>query len=191
MSGPNLKIGSSLTLSRLIRKGCNGINYPESVITALTDHAIAIERFRANPWASQRTFETPLKDLHRFVETFLSPLTIESAVLRTDQIVFEPQDLLALAEKYSIHVENQWEFALRADGKSFVAELLEAVLGDWADFVFVPSPEIFAIYADHDEFITFYAQDKSQLTAVISPLLAEGFKSIPDYVRPSGGKIWK
>jgi hypothetical protein len=41
-----------------------------------------------------------------------------------------------------------------------IAPLLEAALGDWVDFLFVPVPKPFAIYADHDDYITLYANSR-------------------------------
>jgi hypothetical protein len=154
------------------------------VISALAEPSIDIKRFRGKPWKAQRTFETPLKDLHRFVQTLLSPIELEGAVLETDQIVFEPKNLLSLANRHSIPIQNQWEFALRADGKDSVTELLEAVLGDWVDFTFVPSPADFAIYADHDEYVTIYAPGTTEVDAIASVLISAGFKYVNDYERP-------
>jgi hypothetical protein len=68
-------------------------------------------------------------------------------------------------------------------GREEVEELLIAALGDWVDFLFVPSPKPFVIYADHDEFITFYANTKSNLNRVGTALLARGFKVVEDYTR--------
>ncbi len=63
---------------------------------------------------------------------------------------------MQLCADNSIELDNFWKFTLRAKGQQNVAELLEAMLGDWIDFVFVPTTESFAIYADHDEYTTFY-----------------------------------
>ena len=161
------------------------------MIRALTEPSIEIKRFRANPWAAQRTFETPKKELQRFVKTFLAPFSLERAVLETAQVVFEPDNLLKLADKYSIRVHNQWELKLEAVELFSVSELLEAALGDCVDFAFVLAPAAFAIYADHDQYITFYAPDEPPLAAVSSSLLAAGFVSEPQYIRPSHGNIWR
>jgi hypothetical protein len=64
-----------------------------------------------------------------------------------------------------------------------VVELLEAALSDWIDFIFVPTPKPFVIYADHDEFTTFYANTKSNLNPVVEALSARGFKRVQDYER--------
>ena len=65
--------------------------------------------------------------------------------------MFEPKDLLHLLADNSLLVEDQYHLTIKAEGQQAVAELLQAALGDWVDFVFVPIPEVLAIYADHDE----------------------------------------
>ena len=56
-------------------------------------------------------------------------------------------------------------------------------MSDWVDFVFIPEPKPFVIYADHDEYITFYANTKSNLNRVADALLAQGFKSVQNFER--------
>jgi hypothetical protein len=47
----------------------------------------------------------------------------------------------------------------------------------------MPAPKPFVIYADHDEYTTFFANTKSNLNRVAQPLTAGGFVSVPDYER--------
>jgi len=68
-----------------------------------------------------------------------------------------------------------------------VADLLQAAVGDWVDFVFIPSPEVVAIYADHDEYATFYTRDGATLKHVASGLEKSGFDAVRDYTRGSWG----
>jgi hypothetical protein len=146
-----------------------------------------IQQFRADPWPFQRTFQTPLKDLQRFVLTLLAPFALQKGALVTDQIVFEPENLLKLMARHSISVENIWQFTCEAEGAQCIAELIEAALGDWVDFCFVPTPASFAIYADHDEYVTFYAGEESQIAMIASRLERAGFSPVADYVRPYVG----
>jgi hypothetical protein len=44
-------------------------------------------------------------------------------------------------------------------------------------------PKRFVIYADHDEYITFYASSKSNLNAVAMPLKTAGFARVDDWSR--------
>ncbi|HWY57306.1 MAG TPA: hypothetical protein VNZ03_22770 [Terriglobales bacterium] len=69
--------------------------------------------------------------------------------------------------------------------------MLQAALGDWVDFVFVPSPEVFVIYADHDEYTTFYSQDGATLKNVASGLEESGLEAVLDYTRGSSGDKWR
>ena len=112
---------------------------------------------------------------------------MERAVLSTDEVVFEPKHLLELMAANSVSVENKLDLNLGAEGGQSIAALLEAALGDWVDFVFVPIPESIAIYADHDEYTTFYCKDESMLTDLASEVGLAGFEPISDYIRSRSG----
>jgi hypothetical protein len=66
------------------------------MLTFLSEQPEEIRRFRAKPWNFQRTFKTPLKDLNRFVSTFLATFSFSEGALSTDEVVFEPRNLLIL-----------------------------------------------------------------------------------------------
>lgn len=66
------------------------------MLTLLSERPPEIQRFRAKPWPFQQTFKTPLKNLNRFVSTFLAPFSLERGALSTDEVVFEPKELLRL-----------------------------------------------------------------------------------------------
>jgi len=70
-----------------------------------------------------------------------------------------------------------------AVGQREIEELLNAALSDWVDFIFVPAPKPFVIYADHDEYTTFYANTGSNLNRVAEPLLTQGFEEVSEYQR--------
>jgi len=161
-----------------------GLRYASLMLFSHTEADGEITRFRANPWLDQRTFKTPLKDLKRFVATLLGPFPLETGLLATDQVVFEPEHVLELLQANAIPVEDPWEFHFVAEGRQSIAELLEAVLSDWIDFLFVPIPTSFVIYADHDEYVTFYAANEKQLTALTSHLEQAGFEAVAGYDRP-------
>lgn len=61
--------------------------------------------------------------------------------------------------------------------------LLTAALGDWVDFLYVPAPKPFVLYADHDEYTTFFASRQSNLHPVTSALTAGGFARVEGYLR--------
>lgn len=161
------------------------------MLTLLTERPEEIQRFRANPWPFQQTFKTPLKDLHRFVSTFLAPFELEKGALSADEVVFEPKGLLRLLADNSLSVENSYHLTIQATGKQAIADLLQAALGDWVDFVFVASPEVIAAYADHDEYVTFYGREEATLKNVTSGLEKSGFEAVLNYSRGSSGDKWR
>jgi hypothetical protein len=151
----------------------------------------AIQQFRANPWPYQKTLVTPRKDMARFLSTLLTVFPIDRGVASTDQVVFEPDNVLELLKSRQLSMGNYWTFCLEASKNEDVAALLAAMLSDWIDFVFVPSPTSFAIYADHDEYLTIYAPSSQERDHLVTRLELEGFRFVADYVRPSEGDIWR
>jgi hypothetical protein len=161
------------------------------MLIVLSERTEEIQRFRATPWPFQQTFITPLKDLNKFVSTFLAPFSLERGALSTDQVVFEPENLLRLLASKSLSVDNYYDLKIQATGQLEIADLLQAALGDCVDFAFVPSPEVIAIYTDHDEYTTFYAQDDATLKTVSSRLETAGFEAVANYTRRSSGDRWR
>ena len=90
---------------------------------------------------------------------------------------------IGLLTRYSLPVRYEKGVSVIAEERLEIEELLRAALSDWVDFLFVPTPEPFVIYADHDEYTTFYAQDRSNLSQVTEALLAQGFEQIAGYER--------
>ena len=154
------------------------------MITILSGRPEEILRFRAGPWQFQQTFETPLKDLDRFVSTFLAPFSLRKGLLCSFEVVFEPEHLLEFMANEGIVPENCYELNVCAQGQHGVKALLEAALHDWVDFIFVPTPDSFAICADHDEFTTFYTNSRPVLKSLCSELKQAGFEAVPGYERP-------
>jgi hypothetical protein len=64
-----------------------------------------------------------------------------------------------------------------------VGALLVAAFMDGPDFIFIPSPKPFVFYADHDDWITFYANTKSHLNHIIDPLASNGYKLVQNWQR--------
>jgi hypothetical protein len=89
------------------------------------------------------------------------------------------------------HVENPYNFTVVADGQHDIAELLEEILGNWIDFVFVPSPQLLAIYADHDEYTTFYTPNEAGLQLLTTTLEDAGFQAIVNYTRGAAENRWQ
>jgi len=79
--------------------------------------------------------------------------------------------------------EIRLRISLTAAGRREIETLLHAIFSDWVDFIFVPEPRSFAIYADHDEYTTFFAHTRSNLNQVVTTLVDKGFKTVPGYDR--------
>jgi hypothetical protein len=149
----------------------------------LTDDTGTLKRFRKVLPPFQQTFKTPLKSLEPFVSAILSEIEPRGATAAIEQVVFEPKHLLALLDAHSIPPQPLSRRQLTATAKGEVATLLQAALSDWVDFLFVPEPKSFTIYADHDEYTTVFAHSRSNLSRVTGPLTTQGFEAVLQYVR--------
>ncbi len=105
------------------------------------------------------------------------------ASIAIDQVVFEPKTLKAFMAEYAIAGEIGHDVTIEAANQIEVQALLAAVLANWIDFVFIPREKSFAIYADHDEFMTFYANEKSILNQITNALSTKGFEIVEDFER--------
>jgi hypothetical protein len=161
------------------------------LLSPIADLDLETSRFRSDPWPFQQTFKTPLKELEDFVGQFISSSKTEDGTLSTDLVVFEPRNMLELLQSASVPVDDQWRFTIRAVGEKSSSELLIAALGDWIDFAFVPRPANLAIYADHDEYTTFYGHDRDALDSLTSSLKEAGYEQVPDYVRGPASDGWR
>ena len=144
-----------------------------------------LKRYRGTVWEVQQTFQTPLEALARFVDVIMSASrAINGAMVIFDQVVFEPSaELLPLYAKYSL--PEKWygdDLIIEAQDPREVRELLQAMLSEWIDFLLVPAPELFVMYADHDEYVTFLAHRPEQLGGVVDALTAANFRAV-QYVR--------
>jgi hypothetical protein len=144
----------------------------------------ALMEFRKTSWPFQRTFETPLKSLPAFVAAIIAAnQKMKSGCVTIEQVVFEPTSLNELLASYSMPGHVGFGIAITATGREEVEVLLEAVFSDWIDFIFVPEPESFVIYADHDEYTTIFTRTHSDLDRVTEALHVQGAKMVSDYQR--------
>ena len=149
----------------------------------LTHTPGAIKRFRRTPWRFQQTVVRPHADeLPAFVSTITKAHGhIEEATVTLDQIVFRTERMTALCSTDSpLPLTRESSILARAEE---VESLLVATFKDGADFIFIPIPKPFVFYADHDYYITFYANTKSHLNHIIEPLETRGYKLVPGWVR--------
>ena len=150
----------------------------------LIENPGALKKFRRTPWKFQQTFHTPLKNLQAFVLTIItSGKPLKSGCLTLEQVVFDPEHLIALLTSYEVPARYERGVSLTASGQGEIEALLCAALSDSTDFIFVPEPKSFAIYADHDEYTTFYSHTRSNLNHVTQTLLSKGFQEVQGYER--------
>lgn len=144
----------------------------------------AFKKFHRTPWRFQQTFQTPLRSLDSFTAAIFGSLgDARSGTIIIDAIVMQPTHLQALLREHHLPDDLQHDAAIEAESAAELQPLLSAALGDWVDFLFIPSPKPFVLYADHDEYATFYANTKSNLNTVATALTAHGFDAVPNYTR--------
>jgi hypothetical protein len=150
----------------------------------LTETPGAVKKFFRTPWTFQYTFQRPSGDLVGFVARIVSAIPeLRSGCVTIDKVVFEPTELLELLHSYSLPPRYKHDVSVIAENEGEVEALLRVVFREVIDFVFVPGPKPFAIYADHDDFVTFFAHSRSNLNSVVNVLEAGRFKSVPNYAR--------
>ena len=144
----------------------------------------AMKKFRRTPWRFQQTFVTPLKELPAFTGAIVGSIRdVATATIVIDQVVFQAKNLEALLNQRQLSLPVQHDASITAETTNEVQALLIAAFSDWVDFVFTPSPKPFVIYADHDEYATFFASSRSNLNSIARPLLDGGFKAVENYPR--------
>jgi hypothetical protein len=150
----------------------------------LSESPGTLKKFRRTSWKFQQTFLTPLQSLQSFVSAIVSAnQQMKSACLTIEQVVFEPSHLINLLASHSLPQTYGCDVSLTAANQHEIEPLLLAVFSDWIDFIFVPEPKSFVIYADHDEYTTFFAHTRSNLNRAVKPLADHGFKMVPNYER--------
>ncbi len=150
----------------------------------LTHTPGALKKFRRTPWRHQQTIGRPVVDeLQRFVSKIVRTENrqIEQAALTLDNGVFGIERIAGLvrAPKESLGHES----TILAETGDEAEALLLAAFMDGPDFILVPKPRPFVIYADHDDWITFYANTTSHLNGIIRPLVDAGFRLVEDWRR--------
>lgn len=145
-----------------------------------------LKKLKRASWRFQGTFETPLADLERFVSVIISAQPdISGASLVFENLVFPPAHLASLqrTDSQAKAIELEPGMALVAETSETARRLLTAALSDWVDFYWVPTPKPFVIFADHDEYCTFYANTHSGLNSVCDLLGNSGFRRVGGFER--------
>jgi len=149
----------------------------------LTQTPGTVKRFRRTQWRFQQTVVRPHADnLAAFVSTITAAHGhIEEATVTLDQIVFRTERMTALCPAGApLPLTREPSISARAEE---VDALLAAAFKDGPDFIFIPNPKPFVFYADHDDYITFYANTKSHLNHIIEPLASRGYKLVKNWQR--------
>ena len=152
--------------------------------STLSHNPGSLAKFSRKAWKFQRTIRTPLTNLEPFVAEIISALVpIKGGIIVIDGYVFEPKNLRKLlsAHPQSMNLTHDW--SIESIAIHSIKEPVLATFQDWIDFAFIPTPQPFVIYTDHDEYTTFYAMTKSNLNRVVKPLLAQGFTQVKDFER--------
>ncbi len=142
-----------------------------------------IKKLKRTPWRFQKTFRTPLPDLTRFVAAIAAAqqdLTGGSLVI--EEIVFEPKQPPAFISSEAWR-SMTFDTTVSATSADSAQALLVAALSNWIDFYFIFTPKPFVIYADHDEYCTFFANSRSNLNGVCESLSQAGFQVMEGYER--------
>lgn len=143
-----------------------------------------VKKFRRTPWRFQQTVELPQPgELEEFVATITTVCAhIEQGTVTIDAIIFNTKRMTALCREGAA-LPLARESSLSVPAGEELNALLVATFMDGLDFIFIPTPKPFAFYADHDEWITFYANTKSHLNHIIEPLKSHGYKLVQDWQR--------
>jgi hypothetical protein len=143
-----------------------------------------IKRFRRTPWKLQHTFHTPLQNLTSFVSSIISSVEpLRSGSVTIASVIFDdPVELRILSPLLANYGTRSPVFhpdwSIEANGADELQAILQAAFSDFINFIFVPNPSPFSLYADHDEYTTFFAHTRSNLNRVVAPLIKTGFKAI-------------
>ena len=141
-----------------------------------------LKKFRRTPWRFQQTVERPQAGtLDRFVSTiFQAHHQIEAVTVTIDKDVFNTERLAALCPAGATLMHDS---SISTDSVEELQTLVVSAFWDGPDFICIPTPKPFVFYADHDDWVTFYANTKSHLNHVIEPLAAQGYKLVQNWRR--------
>jgi hypothetical protein len=132
----------------------------------------------------QQTFRTPLRQLASFSATVVAAhAPLASGSVSVEQVVFTPKNLEALLSRHNLPLTYGPDWTITAAGQQEIAELLEAVWGDWLDFYFTPTPKRYHLFADHDEYTTIFGATKGHVAKVATALASAGFSPVDGYER--------
>jgi hypothetical protein len=144
----------------------------------------ALKRLQRPPGKFQDTFRTALDRLPVFVAALLAGTPpIASGTVTLKAIAFEPRHLRQVLERHHLSHELGPDVTITASGPQELQALLVATFSDWLDFYFVPRPNRFLVYADHDEFTTVFSARKTAISRISTAMAVAGIAEVPGYTR--------
>lgn len=156
----------------------------------LSHTAGALKQFRRRQWRQQRTFSVSRAKAVAAADAVVSLFGPESSGTATvDEVVFEPRELEALFARYGVargarrSTYDLHDWTAGADNRDELAELLRAALLDGVDCVFQSTDPKLALYADHDEYLTFFCNSPGPLKSLERSLARAGISPVDDYRR--------
>jgi hypothetical protein len=154
-----------------------------AMTSSKTSGALPAFRRTARGLPYQATFQIPTKALAPFIDAIAAALgSIQTGRAILDEIVFEPRMLSAVLATHSLEpldrrdTRAMQDWSIDSTDPAALRNLLSALLSDAVDFAFVPTPKPFVIYADHDEYATFFAARQSNLNRVLREMSQNGFE---------------
>jgi hypothetical protein len=141
-----------------------------------------LKKFRRTPWRFQQTVKLPeVSARENFVSAIIEVLdNFESATVTIDEVVFDTVKVTTLCPANSALTHDT---SILAQSTQDLHTLLIAAFWDGSDFVCIPTPKPFVFYADHHDFVTFYANTKSNLNSIIKLLTSRGYELVRDWQR--------
>ena len=156
----------------------------EIIDVNIENNAVKVKKARKRLRGRQITFQTPLKELNNFVSS-IRQFGFESYIgtAYIEQYVIEPKTTNSILMEFSKEAVVTSNTCIKTESSSETDQVLAALLSDWIDFIFLFDDSKFGIYADHDEYCTFYSRKSMELSNLKIHMSSSGFKHVPGYER--------
>ena len=148
----------------------------------VSQSAGAVKKFRRTPWRFQQTISSS-GDPEGLAATIVAAHgEMEEVIVTIDEVVFNTVRLSELLPDGPT-LQLGRDSAISASSPEEIQKLLVAAFDDGVDCICSPTPKPFVFYADHENWITFYANTKSNLNLIIEPMERAGYKLVKNRVR--------
>jgi hypothetical protein len=113
-----------------------------------------------------------------------------------DEVVFEPHALRALLARHGFLLKegrgtnSLRDWTVEAARREKVRQLLEAALADGIDFLFQSSAPELGLYADHDDYLTFYSNTRAYLVSLAETFARADVAPVEGYHAPAADFLW-